>query len=138
MKPRKTSLIIERERSIEKQIEPWLRKQGYHMCKIEKADVVVPLLDSKDRIYTIILVDDNPVEGFLSANLKIMRQLGPDVPIVVTTNSNDPAKEKAIRESGAFYYHMKSAGLDELKTAIKCGLDAAVKADHFMPFVVET
>ncbi len=135
MKTRKTVLIIEKENSIEEKIKPWLTKQNYYVFKLERADVVVPLIDSKDRIYTIIIVDDNPEAGFLGANLKILKRLGPDVPIIVTTSNNEPAKEKTIRESGAFFYHMESAGDDELIDAVKCALDAALEQDHFMPFL---
>jgi len=137
LKTRKTVLIIEKENSIEKKIKPWLTKQNYYVFKLERADVVVPLIDSKDRIYTIVIVDDNPDAGFLDANLKILKQLGPDVPIIVTTSNNEPAKEKKIRESSVFYYHMESAGEDELIDAIKCALNAALEQDHFMPFLPE-
>ncbi len=138
MKTRKTVLIIEKENSIEKKIGPWLKKQGYYTFKIERADVVVPLIDSMDRIYTIVIVDDNPDAGFLDASLKILKRLGPNVPIIVTTGNNDSAKEKTIRESGVFYYHMENAGEEELIDATKCALNAALEQEHFMPFLPES
>ena len=137
LKTRKTVLIIEKENLIGKKIEPWLKKQGFYTFKIERADVIVPLIDSKDRIYTIVLVDDNPDAGFLDANLKILKRLGRNVPIIVSTDNNEAAKEKTIRESSVFYYHMESAGEDELIDAIKCALNAALEQDHFMPFLPE-
>ncbi len=137
MKPRKTVLIVETEEALPEEIEPWLRKQGYYAFSVDKADSVVPLLDSKDRIYAIVLVDDPPSKDSLSENLKILKQLGPEVPIVVTTTLNDAEKEKEAREAGIFYYHCKSAGVDELKTAVSCAVQYAIGKEIFVPFTGE-
>ena len=134
MEPRKTVLIIETEATLTEKIAPWLRKEGYYAFSIDKADAIVPLLDSKDRIYAIVLADDRPSEESLSENLKILKQLGPEVPIIVTTPLNDAEKEKITREAGIFYYHVKSAGMDELKTALSCALECAIDRGLFMPF----
>jgi len=134
VEPRKTVLIIETEATLTEKIEPWLRKEGYYAFGIDKADSVVPLLDSKDRIYAIVLVDDPPSRDSLSENLKTLKQLDPEVPIVVTTALNDSEKEKKAREAGIFYYHVKSAGMDELKTAVSCAVEYAIDKGLFMPF----
>lgn len=134
MEARKTVLIIETEATLTEKIEAWLRKEGYYAFSIDKADSVVPLLDSKDRIYAIVLVDDRPSEDSLSENLKTLKQLGPDVPIIVTTPLNDPEKERKAREARIFFYHVGSAGMDELKTAVSCAMEYAIDKGIFMPF----
>ena len=137
MEPRRTVLIIETEATLTEKIEPWLRKEGYYAFGIDKADSVVPLLDSRDRIYAIVLVDDLASEDSLSENLKILKQLGPEVPVIITTALNDAEKERKAREAGIFYYHCESAGMDELKTAVSCAVEYAVEKELFMPFTRE-
>jgi len=137
VEPRKTVLIVETEATITEKIEPWLRKQGYYAFSVDQVETIMPLLDSKDRIYAIVLVDDPPSKDSLSENLKILKQLGPEVPIVVTTTLNDAEKEKEAREAGIFYYHVKSAGMDELKTALSCAMEYAMDKGLFVPFTGE-
>ncbi len=134
MEPRKTVLIIETEATLTEKIEPWLRKEGYYAFSIDKADSVVPLLDSKDRIYAIVLADDLESEDSLGENLRILKQLASEVPIIVTTPLNDAEKERNAREAGIFYYHCESAGMDELKTAVSCAIEYAIDKGIFMPF----
>ncbi len=137
MKPRRTVLIIETEATLTEKIEPWIRKEGYYAFGIDKADSVVPLLDSRDRIYAIVLVDDLASEDSLGENLKILKQLAPEVPVIITTPLNDPEKEREAREAGIFYYHCESAGMDELKTAVLCAVESALEKGLFMPFTDE-
>lgn len=137
MEPRKTVIIIETEETLTEKIEPWLRKERYYAFGIDKADSVVPLLDSKDRIYAVILVDDLASEDSLDENLKILKQLAPEVPIIIVTPLNDAEKERKTREAGIFYYHCESAGMDELKTAVSCAVEYAVEKELFMPFTRE-
>ena len=137
MEPRRTVLIIETEATLTEKMEPWLRKEGYYAFGIDKADSVVPLLDSRDRIYAIVLVDDLASEDSLSENLKILKQLGPEVPVIIATPLNDAEKERKAREAGIFYYHCESAGMDELKTAVSCAVEYAVEKGLFMPFTGE-
>jgi len=137
VEPRRTVLIIETEATLTEKIEPWLRKKGYYAFGIDKADSVVPLLDSRDRIYAIVLVDDLASEDSLSENLKILKQLGPEVPVIIATALNDAEKERKAREAGIFYYHCESAGMDELKTAVSCAVEYAVEKGLFMPFTGE-
>ena len=137
MKPRRTVLIIEPKATLTEKIEPWIRKKGYYAFCIDKADSVVPLLDSRDRNYAIVLVDDLASEDSLGENLKILKQLAPEVPVIITTPFNHAEKERKAREAGIFYYHCESAGMDELKTAVLCAVESSVEKGLFMPFADE-
>jgi DNA-binding NtrC family response regulator len=137
VEPRKTVLIVETEATLTDKIEPWLRKQGYYAFSVDQVETIIPLLDSKDRIYAIVLVDDPPSKDSLSENLKILKQLAPEVPIIIVTPLNDAEKERKTREAGIFYYHCESAGMDELKTAVSCAVEYAVEKELFMPFTRE-
>ena len=137
MEPRKSVVIIETKATLTEKIGPWLRKEGYYAFDIDKADSVVPLLDSRDRIYATVLVDDLASEDSLGENLKIFKQLAPEVPVIITTPLNDAEKERKARDAGIFYYHCESAGMDELKTAVSCAVEYAVEKELFMPFTGE-
>ena len=133
MNARISVLILEQENEVAANLEPWLREKGYYLVKIDRAEIIVPLIDSRDRIYTIVLVDDFSVEGSFVENLKILKQLAPKVPVVTTTQFNNPEKEKIIRKHDVFYYHIKNEGVDELKTSILCALEESVTEGIFMP-----
>lgn len=98
--------------------------------------MLIPLLDSNDRIYATIVVDNGEdIDGFVIPNLRILRQLGPDVPILITTGSNSPEKEKLLRKYGIFYYHVKCVGMDDLRDAVLTAVEKAIECDKFFPFV---
>ena len=50
--------------------------------------------------------------------ISIIKSLRRDMPIIVTTDENNPKLESSIRQKGIFYYHVKSFGTDELMLAI--------------------
>ena len=133
MNARIAVLILEQNNEIADSLQPWLRKKGYYLVKINRAETIVPLIDSRDKIYTIVLVDDFPVEGSFVENLKILKQLGPNVPVVTTTQFNNAEKEKEMRKHHIFYYHIKNEGMGELKTSISCALEEAVDDGTFIP-----
>ena len=91
-------------------------------------------MESNDRVYTIILVDDDPNNGSLNVNLGMIKQWSEDVPIIISTSKNDPALEKTIRQSGIFYYHTEQEKIEALHTAVKCALDKAVRDNIFLKF----
>ena len=99
---------------------------------VNKPDIAIPLLDSKDRICAVLLIDDDPVEDSIVNNLKILKQISQKVPIITSTHNNSVELEKKIRKLGVFFYHTGNDGNDELKTAIECAFEKALKNNLFM------
>lgn len=50
--------------------------------------------------------------------ISIIKGLCRNMPIIVTTEENNPEQESSIRQKGIFYYHVTSFGMDELVLAI--------------------
>ena len=129
---RKTLLVIETTGRTASALDKWLRENGRHCLWVKRLDVAIPLMDSKDRICAVLLVDDDPVEDSFVNNLKILKQWSRKVPVVVATAETNGALEKNIRELGVFYYHTADSGIDELKTAVECAFEKALKDNLFM------
>ena len=129
---REALLVIENKGQLAAFISKWLRSRGRHCVWVKAVDVISLLLESSDEISAILLIDDDPVEDSLVNNLKMLRQWSRTVPIVVTTVQNNSGLEKEIRELGIFYFHTKIDGMADLKTAVVCALDLAVKENLFL------
>lgn len=129
---REALLVIENKGQLAAIISKWLRFRGRHALWIKTVDIISSLLESNDRISAILLVDDDPVEYSLINNLKMLRQWSQKVPIVVSTRQNDVALEKKIRRLGVFYFHTDIGGTEDLKTAVECALDLALRENLFL------
>lgn len=119
-------------------LAPWLREEGYYALAVEKADAFLPLLDSRDRIYTALVTDEGSDENALKEGVTTLRALSHEVPIVVTTSKNTRKKEKEIRDAGIFYYHVTPMGTDDLKTALSCALEFSIQKESYIPFKVRS
>ena len=129
---RKTLLVIETIGRTASALDKWLRENGRHGLWVKQPDVAIPLIDSKDRICAVLLVDDDPAEDSLINNLKILKQWSQEVPVVVATDETNGVLEKTVRKLGVFYYHTVDNGIDELKTAVECAFEKALKDNLFM------
>ena len=118
MNARISVLVLEKKDDVAESLQSWIRKKGYYLVKIDRAETIVPLIDSRDKIYTIVLVDDFPIEGSFIENLKILKQLAPHVPIVATTESNSLDKEKGMK-LGATDYIVKPFAIKDFLARIE-------------------
>ncbi|MEJ2364197.1 MAG: response regulator [Deltaproteobacteria bacterium] len=50
--------------------------------------------------------------------ISIIKSMQNKLPIIITTEENNPELESSVRQMGIFYYHVKSFGMDELMLAI--------------------
>lgn len=125
-------LIIENKGQLAAIISKWLRFRGRHSLWVKTVDVINSLLESNDRISAILLVDDDPLEYSLINNLKMLRQWSRKVPIIVSTWQNDVVLEKKIRRLGVFYFHTEIGGTEDLKTAVDCALESALRENLFL------
>ena len=131
---RKAILIIEKNGRMTDRLSTYLRSQQTHILSVSKLDVILPLMESNDRVYTIILVDDDPNDESLNANLGMIRQWSEEVPIIISISANNPALEKSIRQKGIFYYHTEQEKPEALHEAVKCALDKAVRDNTFLKY----
>jgi DNA-binding response OmpR family regulator len=130
---RNAVLIVDKKGDTSGQTSEELRKQGRYSITVEHLGTVIPLIESRDRIYTIVLVDQGLSLDDLIEDIKILKQLGPGVPIVVSTAENSPQKEIEVRKAGISFYHLKDDGMEELIKAVISAMDHAVMKGNFIP-----
>lgn len=132
-KLRKTVLVLDRQSDVCKQISEEIKKLGYHDLCVGDLGGLWPLIDSRDRIHTVVLADpDSSMKG-LKATLMALKQLTAGTPIIFTTGQNEPAKEKELRKIGVFFYHVAADGMTPLVEAIRSAMNEAVRMDLFVP-----
>lgn len=66
----------------------------------------------------VLVMDASLSEDIGLEAISIIKELYRNLPIIVTTDENNPKQESHIRQKGIFYYHVKSFGMDELMLAV--------------------
>ena len=129
---RNAVLIVDKKADTSGQISEELRKQGRHSISVEHPATILPLIESRDRIYTIVLVDQGLSLDDVTEDIRILKQLGPGVPIVVSMAENSPQKEKEVRKAGIAFYHVKGNGMEELIKAVVSVMEHAIMRGNFI------
>ena len=134
---RKSVLLVDKNLSQQDQITQELRERGLHTVPVEEAETAIPLLESKDRFFAIILIDESDSTESLMTEVKVLKQIGAGVPFIVSTMESNPEKEKAVRKAGVFYFHVMGDGMEDFVKAVTCAVDSAFKKDNFIPALVD-
>ena len=133
MKFRNTILVVEKKNIRTTRLEKSLRDKGIFSIRIEKPDCFVPLLDSRDRVRALVFLDDtHAIFEECYINLKILKAMSRDMPLIFSTGANTPQKENRMRDMGLFYYHTEDMGLPPLVTAIDRAVNKSVNEDKFL------
>ena len=125
---KKKVLIAEPKSELTPKLHPRLTKKGYQVQVVNDTDGIIRTLNFNNTI-SVLVVDDSITERFVSEEIAIIKRMFGNVPIIVTTEENDPEKEKRIRKERVFYYHIKGFGMDDLTTAISCAMKHAIQND---------
>ena len=110
-----TLLIAEPDKDLSTTLVPWLSEKGYTVKIVDSIkDVLITV--QGEKIHALVM------DVCLPANMgteviSIIKSLRRDLPIIVTTDENNPELESSIRQKGIFYYHVKSFVMDELMLA---------------------
>ena len=98
------------------ELDPWVVDKGYTVRAVENIkDVFLTLQDEK---INVLVMDVCLPEEIGCEAISIIKSMYRNLPIIVTTDENNPELESSIRQMGIFYYHVKSFGMDELILAI--------------------
>jgi DNA-binding NtrC family response regulator len=125
MEERETLLIAEQGSELSVALGPWLSEYGHTMKAVDNFQDVLMTIQS-EKISTLVM--DTCLLPRTSANevgceaIALIKGLHRNLPIIVTTDENNPKQEGRIRQKGIFYYHVKSFGMDELMLAISNAL----------------
>ena len=98
------------------ELDPWVVDKGYKVKAVENIkDVFLTLQCEK---INVLVMDVCLPEEIGCEAISIIKSMYRNLPIIVTTDENNPELESSIRQMGIFYYHVKSFGMDELILAI--------------------
>jgi len=111
-----TLLIAEHGGYLASALKPWLAEKG---CIIKTVDNIRDvLLTLQCEKVNVLVMDVCLSEDIGFEAIAIIKSLHRNLPIIVTTEENNPKQESHIRQKGIFYYHVKSFGIDELMLAV--------------------
>lgn len=98
------------------ELDPWLTDKGYKVRAVDNIkDLFLALQDEKIHV---LVMDLSLPEKMGYEAISIIKSMYRNLPIIVTTDENNPELESRVRQMGIFYYHVKSFGMDELELAI--------------------
>ena len=111
-----TVLIGESGCKLASELDPWVTEKGYKVRAVENIkDVFLALRCEK---INVLVMDVCLPEEMGCEAISIIKSMYSKLPIIVTTDENNPELESSVRQMGIFYYHVKSFGMDELMLAI--------------------
>jgi len=112
----KKILIIDPADTDRKIMAHFLRSYGYHVETGKGlADAIEKISDSSFKCITLD-VDIPEMKGYKAVSL--LKNLDPQIKIIMTTKKNTKRLEAKVREQDVFYYFIKSFDKEELKMAI--------------------
>lgn len=111
-----TLLVAESDLKLVTALDPWLAEKGYETKVVHNfKDVLITLQSEK---VNVLVLDVCLAKSLGYEAISIIKGLCRSMPIIVTTEENNPEQEGRIRQKGIFYYHVMSFGMDELMLAI--------------------
>lgn len=111
-----TLLIGEHGCRLATELDPWVVDKGYRVKAVDNIkDVFLTLQDEK---VNVLVMDVCLPERMGYEAISIIKSMYRSLPIIVTTDKNNPELESRVRQMGIFYYHVTSFGMDELTLAI--------------------
>jgi two-component system phosphate regulon response regulator OmpR len=111
-----TLLIGESGCKLASELDSWVTEKGYKVRAVENIKDVFLALKG-EKIHVLVMDVCLPEEMGCEA-ISIIKSMYDKLPIIVTTDENNPELESSVRQMGIFYYHVKSFGMDELILAI--------------------
>ena len=111
-----TLLIGESGCKLASELDAWVAEKGYQVRAVENIKDVFLALQG-EKIHVLVMDVCLPEEMGCQA-ISIIKNMYRNLPIIVTTDENNPELESSVRQMGIFYYHVKSFGMDELMLAI--------------------
>lgn len=123
-----TLLIAEPIPKLVDALAPWLVERGFASKVVDNIkDILITLQSERVRV---LVMDACLFREMGYEAISIIKGFGRNLPIIITTEENNPEQESRIRQKGIFYYHVQSFGMDELVLAIA---NAMARSFHPQP-----
>jgi two-component system phosphate regulon sensor histidine kinase PhoR len=113
-------LIIDPDRKERQGLTAFLRKEDYYVETGKGLPEAIKKLSEGCFNCLIMDVDLPEMKGYEAVS--ILKNIDPDIKIIMTTKKNTKRLEAKVREQDIFFYFIKSFGKEELKMAISNAL----------------
>ena len=110
-------LIIDPNHDERTVMASFLRSEGYEVANGSNLADAIKMLSSNTVPCVILDVDLPDVKGYEAVS--ILKNMNPDIKIIMTTQKNTKELEAKVRAQDIFFYFIKSFGKDELRLAIQ-------------------
>lgn len=111
-----TLLISEPGCKLATDLAIWLNDKRYKVRTVDNIKDVFLAIQC-EKIHVLVMDVCIPEKMGYEA-ISIIKSMNRNLPIIITTDENNPELESCVRQMGIFYYHVKSFGMDELMLAI--------------------
>lgn len=112
----KKVLIVDADLRDRKSTMKYLQKEHF---QVETGKCLTDAIKGvSDRNYDCLILDVNLPEMKGYEAVSILKNIDPEVKIIMTTKKNSKRLEAKVREQDVFFYFIKSFGNEELKLAI--------------------
>ena len=116
----KRILIIDPDRKERKDLAAFLRGENYYVESGKGIPDAIKMLS--EGCFHCLIMDVNLPEMKGYEAISILKNIDPDIKVIMMTKKNTKRLEAKVREQDVFYYFIKSFGKDELKMAINNAL----------------
>jgi DNA-binding NtrC family response regulator len=116
----KRILIIDPDRKERQDLESFLRKEDYFVESGKGLPDAIKKLSEGGFNCLIMDVDLPEMKGYEAVS--ILKNIDPDIKVIMMTTKNSKKLEAKVREQDIFFYFIKSFGKEELKMAINNAL----------------
>jgi len=112
----KKILIIDPNHDERTVMAAFLAAQNYQVDTVDNLTGAIKKLSEGDFVCLILDVDLPEIKGYEAVS--ILKNINPQVKIIMTAKRNTKELEARVREQDIFFYFIKSFGKDELSLAI--------------------
>jgi len=120
MSEKRRILIIDPDRKERQDMAAFLRKEDYYVESGEGLPDAIRKLSEGCFNCLIMDVDLPEMKGYEAVS--ILKNIDPEIKIIMTTQKNSKRLEAKVREQDIFFYFIKSFGKEELNMAINNAL----------------
>ncbi len=112
----KRILIIDPDRKERQDLAAFLKRENYYVESGKGLPEAIKKLSEGCFNCLIMDVDLPEMKGYEAVS--ILKNIDPDLKVIMTTKKNTKRLEAKVREQDIFFYFIKSFGKEELKMAI--------------------
>ena len=113
----KRILIVEPNQEIAKKLQQVFRQERYVVNGTDRASEAIRNIQQEH--VSVLILDVGVKDMAWNEAVPIIKGFAPALPIIMMSDINTPELEASILHHKAFYYHVKSFGVDELMLAVR-------------------